>query len=215
MDDAASFPSAPALLRIAPMPENQPAVLVSRPGAFAHTPGGGTYRWSQNDNHHLDGDANAGDTEAGENNHNGLAMANLVECYSLEFAIPHTEGSSQEREDNSKQYKTFCFLAIIFAVGTGLVLLTVLFSSSAQLASQNELDGMTTNSFPPSQTLSSHLLSLLPKETAIAIHGDSTSPQSRAYHWLLDDDGLHQMWDEKMKQRFALATLYFSTNGDE
>lgn len=41
------------------------------------------------------------------------------------------------------------------------------------------------------------------------------TPQNRAYQWLEADAALQDLSDVKLVQRFALATFYYSTNGDE
>jgi Leucine-rich repeat (LRR) protein len=44
---------------------------------------------------------------------------------------------------------------------------------------------------------------------------DTSSPQSAAARWLADDDYLETYSTQRMLQRYALVTLYHSTNGDE
>ncbi|CAB9498828.1 Leucine Rich Repeat [Seminavis robusta] len=53
----------------------------------------------------------------------------------------------------------------------------------------------------------------LPTVTAQAIDADSNSPQAQAYQWLLQDPNMSEYSQERAEQRFALATLYFATNG--
>jgi hypothetical protein len=43
---------------------------------------------------------------------------------------------------------------------------------------------------------------------------DSTSPQNQAFDWLIDDPYSANLADSRLLQRFALATLWYSTNGD-
>eukprot|EP00581_Thalassiosira_minuscula_P006159 CAMPEP_0183742858 /NCGR_PEP_ID=MMETSP0737-20130205/64913_1 /TAXON_ID=385413 /ORGANISM="Thalassiosira miniscula, Strain CCMP1093" /LENGTH=1801 /DNA_ID=CAMNT_0025978453 /DNA_START=236 /DNA_END=5644 /DNA_ORIENTATION=- len=42
---------------------------------------------------------------------------------------------------------------------------------------------------------------------------DSSSPQFRAYTWLVEDSDSQAYTDERLFQRYALATLYFATDG--
>lgn len=44
---------------------------------------------------------------------------------------------------------------------------------------------------------------------------EEETPQNRAYQWLEADAELQELSDVKLIQRFALATFYYSTNGDE
>jgi len=58
----------------------------------------------------------------------------------------------------------------------------------------------------------------LDNSTIRAIQNNPTSPQARAYQWLLHDDRHHQ-WNndtdtDRRRQRFALATLYYATSGE-
>ncbi|CAB9506828.1 Leucine Rich Repeat [Seminavis robusta] len=52
----------------------------------------------------------------------------------------------------------------------------------------------------------------LPDYSVEAILKDSTSPQARANQWLLNDPSLHNYTKNRIIQRFALATLFYSTN---
>lgn len=47
--------------------------------------------------------------------------------------------------------------------------------------------------------------------TALTTEG---SPQNKAFHWLLNNTNLDSYSNERKIQRYALATLYYSTNGD-
>lgn len=53
----------------------------------------------------------------------------------------------------------------------------------------------------------------IPLSTQLAIVEEPTSPQALAYRWLLNDRSLSNYSDLRLLQRFALATLFFSTNG--
>ena len=44
---------------------------------------------------------------------------------------------------------------------------------------------------------------------------DPFSPQSMAARWLAEDANLASYSDQRKLQRYTLATLYFSTNGEE
>ena len=57
-----------------------------------------------------------------------------------------------------------------------------------------------------------HMLKLVPETTKIALN-DKTSHQSQALNWLLEDPAVHDYSDERLMQRFALATLFMALNG--
>jgi Leucine-rich repeat (LRR) protein len=54
----------------------------------------------------------------------------------------------------------------------------------------------------------------LPEITLAAIENDPTSPQALAYQYMLGDPNLSDYSDARAQQRFALATLFYATNGD-
>jgi Leucine-rich repeat (LRR) protein len=54
----------------------------------------------------------------------------------------------------------------------------------------------------------------LPAETLVAIqYGNETEPQVRAFRWIMNDPNLDLYTIAKRKQRLALATFFFATNG--
>ncbi|CAB9522207.1 Leucine Rich Repeat [Seminavis robusta] len=55
-------------------------------------------------------------------------------------------------------------------------------------------------------------LSLLPNYTQETILNDKQSPQAKAWHWLLQDPHLHEIYPfERKLDRYALATFYYAT----
>jgi hypothetical protein len=57
------------------------------------------------------------------------------------------------------------------------------------------------------------LISSASSDGGVAL-ADPSTPQCRALEWLAGDPNLANFTDHKKIQRYALATLYFSTNGD-
>ena len=61
-----------------------------------------------------------------------------------------------------------------------------------------------------------HLLSdLLPSYTLDAIQESSNSSQAKALQWLLEDPSIESYSDDQLLQRYALATFYLATNGNQ
>ena len=56
-------------------------------------------------------------------------------------------------------------------------------------------------------------IGFLPYHTRIEINKTGT-PQALAYEWLLGDPDIGIYSEERRIQRFAMATLYYATNGD-
>lgn len=59
------------------------------------------------------------------------------------------------------------------------------------------------------------LLSLLPAYTVNAIRADESSPQARAFAWLLSDPDFPSFPDWRKIQRFALAAFFYATGGQD
>ncbi|CAB9497719.1 Leucine Rich Repeat [Seminavis robusta] len=69
-------------------------------------------------------------------------------------------------------------------------------------------------------SLEDQVLSLLPPETITNIQtggssNQSLTPQAQAFQWIMQDPAIGIYSDERIIQRFALATLYHATNGPE
>jgi Leucine-rich repeat (LRR) protein len=54
----------------------------------------------------------------------------------------------------------------------------------------------------------------LPQETQDTINTDNSSPQARAFDWMLQDPNWNTYPRNRIFQRFALATLFYATRGD-
>jgi Leucine-rich repeat (LRR) protein len=109
---------------------------------------------------------------------------------------------------------TFACVAVV-AAGTGVALRAndsdevVATEPTASLSGNDTLQ-------PTPEVLSpeEYLWQLLPDYSQEAIHENSDSPQARALEWLLQDPNLASYREERLLQRFALATFYHSTHGD-
>ena len=142
----------------------------------------------------------------------------------------HFSGSSSHDRNNSKRSvyhlaaSLAVFFSIIVAVSTTSVLL-VRDSSNGKNNSDatNRTDNLTLstssqdddgNFFVLEQ---SRLGMALPEYTLEVIRNDKagSSPQARGLAWILDDPNLsnYTLWQKR--QRYALAILYYATNGDE
>ncbi len=72
----------------------------------------------------------------------------------------------------------------------------------------------TTSGFrPKNKELYDKIVAALPAGNETLI--EEGTPQNQAYLWLEADAELQELSDVKLIQRFALATFYYSTNGDE
>ncbi|CAB9504698.1 Leucine Rich Repeat [Seminavis robusta] len=74
-------------------------------------------------------------------------------------------------------------------------------------------DDEETSAEPPGSNSNTTFIIDLPSYTRQAIMDDNQSPQAKAYTWLLDDPYLLDYTNDRKVQRFALATLFYATNG--
>ncbi|CAB9527458.1 Leucine Rich Repeat [Seminavis robusta] len=128
--------------------------------------------------------------------------------------------ASKQREQGIRQFKIKIF------AGVSLLILILVILVAILVPQTNATDYVTTaapreeevTKGDPTQaptSFESLMLSLLPEQTISAIHGVSESPQSKAFDWILEDNfHLPYLSDNRKLQRFALATLYFATDGD-
>jgi hypothetical protein len=193
-----------------------PARPLSFPGAFAMTPTGFTEEVIVHESCDFtlpDDHANP-EPNASEDRMDGLAVADLVDDTPLSLPI------ASPKIDNAEQhsYKPFALVAAILFMASIATLVTFLVSrNSASQESRADVHASSSPSEAPSMSIDGYLLSLLSEETASAIISSPDSAQFRAFRWLLEDfdqRGEAIQPEEHIRQRFALATLYFATNGD-
>ncbi|CAB9513480.1 leucine rich repeat [Seminavis robusta] len=108
-----------------------------------------------------------------------------------------------------------------FLIVLGLVLAIILFKVSKDQKTDIEGPVSTASpsvppSMPPSQWRQGDIALQLISDYTNVMLDDLESAQYHAYQWLLDDIEMHEnkLADERILQRFALATLYMATNGD-
>jgi len=126
-------------------------------------------------------------------------------------------------------------LGVLIVVAVVIVGVSVFISKNPKSSSITN-EGVQTNStsttstIAPStqQTWEEKVLALLPASTlrALSLHlsgtstdtsssSSSASPQTKALEWMLLDPNLEDYPDWRIQQRFALATLYYATEGEE
>ncbi|CAB9506893.1 Leucine Rich Repeat [Seminavis robusta] len=145
-----------------------------------------------------------------------LAVANLVDQdEQVHQAFPDHENARKRRRDSNKKLKTNILLAAILLIAMGTIVVTVTISASKKNTDPDE----EVPTLPPSQaptSLEGSILSLFSDETIRAIATEDSTPQSKAWQWLWEDqDSLVSHSNDRIKQRFALATLYYATAGND
>jgi len=76
------------------------------------------------------------------------------------------------------------------------------------------ISNMTTLTVPPTIGPTEQPDVVFPDYT-LAAFSDASSPQSRAFSWMLRDPHFGKYLPNQIRQRFALAVLYYATNGDQ
>lgn len=102
-------------------------------------------------------------------------------------------------------YWVFLILVVLMALLLGLIVLAFTGAS----ASSSEEKPVNNAKVP----LSDPRMELFPPYTQASFRNPQ-SPQSKAFTWLINDPSFEQYSGERRMQRFALAVLYFSTNGE-
>lgn len=148
----------------------------------------------------------------------GLARATaVVSTSNLELAEPvdeEDESTTRAKRQKYCQGKRAIPLCLSIVVVISVVLTAVLVSQR-QITNTSNL----ATSDLPTPTLAptaDPLIGILPSSTQWVIAQDTTmeKPQSLAYFWLRDDPNFWNYSEERLLQRFALATFYFATDGD-
>ncbi|CAB9506895.1 LRR receptor-like serine threonine-protein kinase [Seminavis robusta] len=161
-----------------------------------------------------------------EIDNSGLAVANLVQDETIPQDLPQAQDYNLDiiinnREEKMKDFKTNVLLGVIALLAITLILIAILIPQR-----QENNAGLVPTTVPsespssnPSQGLSSYSeswLSLFPESTVSAILEDQGSPQSRAFEWLMEEiDILHNLTEQRVVQRFVLATFYFANSGEQ
>lgn len=161
---------------------------------------------------------------AGNSRHSngGLAEAFPVSDRSLHLADPDdpndVERISKERETKRRRFnQTFAFVGC--ALLLVIVVLAFVFGLSTKSESASAVLLQPTNvptSLSPTMAPTAFLIDLPGYTTeVILMDHNKTSPQSRAYQWMLNDPNFNDYPQDRLLQRFALATLFYSTIGED
>jgi Leucine-rich repeat (LRR) protein len=200
--------------------ESQRAVR-SVPGAFRVVPGRSVERasamyTSSEDSVHSRNEVSAPSPPAlsaqSSDNRTLLVEANLV-------GEEEDESHSATILVEAKPIRRVRQLAIIAAVVVAIALIVGL--SVGLTTKQSSLPTTPPPTPAPTSQLDELFRRNLPQYTVDSL-GDASTPQSRAYEWVTEVDdvprgdaqGDEELLVERMKQRFALATLYYATGGE-
>ncbi|CAB9521900.1 LRR receptor-like serine threonine-protein kinase [Seminavis robusta] len=156
-----------------------------------------------------------------ENENRGLAVANLVPDEATPQDLPQAQDYNPENENRSrqtrrKQFKTKVLWGVIVLLAIILILVAIVTLGKNQdnlvpTTAPSELPSTNPSQGPSSY--SEYWLSLFPESTVSTIQKVPGSPQSIAFRWLLDEiDILQRLAEQRVVQRFVLATFYFANS---
>ncbi|CAB9499061.1 LRR receptor-like serine threonine-protein kinase [Seminavis robusta] len=163
--------------------------------------------------------------EINDDHDSGLAVANPVDEETQPDKLPlakdyNAESQDRNREKRMKEFKTKVLLGVIVLLAIVLIVVAIVTPGKKKLEEDSETtvtptEGPSHNPSLAPTSYSEYWLSLLPTTTVMTILENQDSPQSRAYDWLLEDiESSPFLSHDRIKQKFALAVLYFATGGD-
>lgn len=165
----------------------------------------------------MQGDLLTGRMEAPANPDN-LAVARAVEEDDdyIPADLPKADGYDPEAQENrikavTKRNRCYMFAGLVLIGVVGLIIgLTVNKGETVEAtAAPSQSPSMAPTSFAEG------FLWSLPDSTQKAIAESEETPQARAYNWIVNDAALPQYPDWRVIQRFALATFYYATKGED
>jgi hypothetical protein len=170
----------------------------------------------------LRSDSDAGD-ETPQGHHDNLVVANPVHDNDIENpeGLPQAEAldtdqAAKREAERAKVFKTYVLLMVIVFAALVMILLAIFIpheqESGTQTTPEVAAAPTTSPSVAPTST-EQFVLSLLPDSTVSVIREDPESPQSTAFQWLMDGGNVTGLSNDRIKQRFALATIYYATKG--
>ena len=146
----------------------------------------------------------------------------------LPIAEEHVENNKNDENNNKNGFLRASVFCVIGGVGVivvvGITLLVVFLRQQGQVATTNTntttaTTTTTTTALPGNSTSSGtstreSILQSLPEDTQMNIQREG-SPQNLSFQWLINDPQFTQYPDWRIKQRLALATLYYATSGNK
>lgn len=201
------------------MSASGPTVL--EPGAYAL--GGINSRAPSSDRGDIERQEEAPPLAASEPDHSGLMIADPVQDEQLDLPLAVEEDPEQRiksAENSKKQALTIAVVGVVLIVTVMTIALVFPLAPDAPSTSSSSNKNSEASHTNGIQSQTDLLLSLLPDSTKRKmIAQDPSSPQSKAFDWVLGDPSLDtylyndniENW--RLLQRFALATLYYATDG--
>lgn len=145
----------------------------------------------------------------------GLPVANQVEeSRNLQIASGEFRASINEQQKVVPRWRRLLPMVFCCCCLIALVILITVFVTKSGNSSGETTDTPLRESVEPVPNRT-QMLDSLPSHTLEAL-GDPSSPQTYAYEWILIDLEINSYNStSRLLQRFALATIYYATGGDD
>ena len=133
------------------------------------------------------------------------------------------EAERQEKMDQKRVRKIQLIIAawFIIVIAVAAIIVVVQRDNGTEQSRESVIEiqegtNMTT-AFPTMIIPDSPLLDLLPGFTVAVLETDMerTTPQFKAYLWMVNDPRVDTYSNDRLLQRYALAAFYYATNGDQ
>jgi Leucine-rich repeat (LRR) protein len=111
------------------------------------------------------------------------------------------------------ELKTFQWRRVVCVVGVVFVAIAIAVALTVTKTQPSSSAPTMAPTLSPAPTEIIELLAFVSFDGGASLN-NASSPQSAAARWLADNKNLGNYSDERKIQRYALATLYYSTNGD-
>ena len=152
--------------------------------------------------------------EGGATINRELAVAKLVSQEDTDFPVAtflQATSASNRLNTSRTKWKVFTVILVIIT-GVSVLVAALVTTSNGHGSSEQQQQPKSPTTVEPDHPRS--IKSLLPSYTLKSIEEEGT-PQARAYDWLLGDPKWQDYSDKRIVQRFAMATMYFATNGND
>jgi hypothetical protein len=190
-------------------------IATSRPGAFDVPGPEGGHSALEEMSESQDSEASAAPNAPNAHDNTGLAVAAPVQDPDdIEDARP-VQPEDEQAKLLEKKKQTQFWIAIGALTVIALVMFLIIFVVVEKEKANSTTNSTMTNGTSAPMQPSEVLLPLLPKNTISSKLLYNTTPQGRAFEWVIQDPNFGYYSDKRLQQRFALATIYFSMHGEE
>ena len=147
--------------------------------------------------------------------HAGLAVAAPVgDLDALEDARPVLSQDDQAKVAEKKESRFWMTIGALIAIAVVVFLIIFVAAERSDDNNDNNTNSTASNDTTAFKEPFEVLTALLPNET-LSFTQISDTPQGMAFEWVIQDPNFGSYSEKRLRQRFALATFYYSTHGEQ